>query len=254
VQAAGRGDDCVGEIERTCVGDAVAQHDREELVVAERAGADAFELLPGTIVSRDRFHGLALYFFGVRVIPIGLLLLALAGCSEPPQKELDEARSAIDAAQAAGATTYAPEEFAGATAALEKAKAAVDQRDYRQALNYAIDARQRAIEASRVVPEARTHASAAAEAEMKAIRESMAHLESVLRAAGDAGVAAQELLAPHETLEAAKGVLQEARTTLDARKYAEAVTLLRGVREKLDAAAKTVSSIPQRGKGKRRSG
>jgi predicted S18 family serine protease len=190
----------------------------------------------------------------VRVIPIGLVLLALAACSEPPQKEIDEARSAIEAAQAAGAQTYAPEEYAGATATLDKARASVDQRDYRQALSYAIDARQRAIEASRLVPEARARAKAAADAEFKKTSDSVTHLESVLRAARDGGVSVQELRASRQTLDAAHHVLQEARTALDAWKYAEASSLLRGVRENVDTAAKGVASIPPHPKGKRRSG
>jgi len=189
----------------------------------------------------------------VRAIPIGLLLLVLAACSEPPQKEIDEARSAIEAAQAAGAETYAPEEYAGATATLQKARASVDERDYRQALSYAIDARQRAIEASRLVPEARARSKAAADDELKKTADSVAHLDSVLRAAHDAGVPTQELRASRGTLAAARGTLQEARTTLDARKYAEANALLHGVRENVDAAAKRTASISQHAKGKRRS-
>jgi cytochrome c biogenesis protein ResB len=195
-----------------------------------------------------------LYFFDVRALSIGLLLLALAGCSEPPQKEIDEAKSAIDAAQAAGAQQYATAEYAGAVATLEKARVSVTERDYRQALSYAIDARQRAIEASRLVPETRTRLKAEAETELKKASDSVAHLDSVLRAAGDAGVRAQELLPPHDALLAAKRVLQEARTALDAGKYAEANAMLRGVREKLDAEAKRLASIPQRprsGKGRR---
>jgi hypothetical protein len=185
---------------------------------------------------------------------LGLLVAALAGCSEPPQKEIDEARSAIDAARAAGAQQYAADEFAGATATLDKARAAVEQRDYRQALSYAIDARQRAIEASQVVPIARARASAAASEQLKRTADSVTHLESVLRAAHDAGVPAQELRASRETLEAARAVLQETRTTLDARKYAEANALLRGVRENVDLTVKAVESIPQYAKGKRKSG
>ena len=183
---------------------------------------------------------------------LGLLVGALAGCSEPPQKEIDEARSAIDAAQAAGAETYAADEYAGATAALQKARASVDERDYRQALSYAIDARQRAIEASHLVPEARERSKAAADAELKNTAESVTHLESVLRAVQDAGGSAQELRAPRETLGAAKRALQEARTALDARKYAEANARLRGVRENVDAAARAAASIPQHSKTKRR--
>ena len=184
----------------------------------------------------------------MRVLSIGLLLLALAGCSEPPQKEIDEAKSAIDAARAAGADQYAAEEYAGAAATLEKARAAVDERDYRQALSYAIDARQRAIEASRMVPEVRARLNAAAETELKLTSDSVAHLDSALRAAGDAGVRGQDRRPAHDALVAAKRVLQEARTALDARKYVEANAMLRGVREKLDAEAKAIAQIAQRPK------
>ena len=193
----------------------------------------------------------------MRVIAIGLLGVlfgALAGCSEPPQKEIDEAQSAIAAAQAAGAETYAAEEYAGATATLQKARAAIEQRDYRQALSYAIDSRQRAIEASRLVPDARARAKTAADSELKNTGESVTHLASLLRAARDAGASAQELRAPDETMTAATRALQEARTALEARKYAEANALLHGVRENVDTAAKAVAPIPQRLKGKRRSG
>lgn len=185
---------------------------------------------------------------------LGVLVVTLAGCSEPPRKEIDEARSAIDAAQAAGAATYASEEYAGAVATLDKARASVEQRDYRQALNYAIDARQRAIEASRLVPDARAQAKTAADADVEKTAGSIVHLESVLRDARAAGASAQEMRAPQETLRAAKRVLQEARTAIDGQKYAEANALLRGVREKLDTAAKAAASIQPHAKGRRRPG
>jgi hypothetical protein len=184
----------------------------------------------------------------VRPFLIGLLLLAAAGCSEPPQKEIDQAQSAIDAARAAGADRYAADDFAGATATLQKAHASVEQRDYRQALSYAIDARQRAIEASRLVPEARARAKTAADAAATAASERADHLETVLRAAADAKVPARELHAPRETLAAARTSLQEARSLADKGNFGEAAAALAGVREKLDAAGKTVASIPQRPK------
>jgi hypothetical protein len=192
-----------------------------------------------------------LYSREVRAFPIVLLLLALAGCSEPPQKEIDEAKSAIDAARAAGADQYAAEEFTGAAATLEKARASVGERDYRQALSYAIDARQRAVEASRLVPAARERVKADAEAELKRTAASVTHLEAVVRAAQAAKVPARELRTARETHDAARGVLQEARTALDARKYAEAGALLRGVRGNVDSAAAAVSSIPQRPRSKK---
>ena len=79
---------------------------------------------------------------------IALFVLS-AGCSEPPQKEIDRAQQAIDSARAAGAEQYAPDTFAAATAALKQSHEAVDQRDYRLALSRAVDASDRAQEAAR---------------------------------------------------------------------------------------------------------
>src|SRR6185436_8477379 len=70
--------------------------------------------------------------------------LCVAACTTPPDKEIQQAHGAIDAARAAGADRYAPAEFNAAQEALRRANAAVDDRDYRLALNHALDARERA--------------------------------------------------------------------------------------------------------------
>ena len=71
---------------------------------------------------------------------LACLFVALAGaCTSPPNKEMDQAQGAIDAARAAGAEQYASTEFAAATTALKSANDAVEQGDYRLALNHAID-------------------------------------------------------------------------------------------------------------------
>src|SRR4029079_8325791 len=82
---------------------------------------------------------------------LGTLVCAVvlfAACSEPPKKEIDQAQQAVDAARQAGAEQYAAEAFAAATAALQQAREAVDQRDYRLALSRAVDAGERAHEAT----------------------------------------------------------------------------------------------------------
>lgn len=83
---------------------------------------------------------------------LGLLLLlplAIAGCGEPPEREFHQATGAIEAARAAGAADYAPEELAAADQALKRYHDAVAERDYRQALNHALDARERASAAAK---------------------------------------------------------------------------------------------------------
>jgi hypothetical protein len=191
----------------------------------------------------------------VRRFLLAVLLLAAAGCSEPPQKEIDQAQSAIDAARAAGADHYAADEYAGATATLEKAHASVEQRDYRQALSYALDARQRALEATRLVPEARAKAKASANADYKATADRVAHLETALHAAESAKVPARELRSARQTLAAAQTTMQEARSLIDQGNAAGAAAALLKVRGNVDAAAATVTSIPRHpkpAKGRRR--
>src|SRR3954471_17913851 len=78
---------------------------------------------------------------------VSLAVLAAMGgvaCGDPPDKEMQQAQGAIDAARAAGADQYAKEEFTAAEDALKRSHDAVAQRDYRQALNTALDARERA--------------------------------------------------------------------------------------------------------------
>ena len=78
-----------------------------------------------------------------------LLPLAVCACAEPPEREYHQAQGAIEAARAAGAEVYAPEELAAAEQALKRYDEAVAQRDYRQALNHALDSRERASAAAR---------------------------------------------------------------------------------------------------------
>src|SRR4029078_2966791 len=75
--------------------------------------------------------------------------VAGAACGDPPEKEMQQAQGAIDAARAAGADRYAVEEYTAATEALKNARIAVEQRDYRLALNHALDSLERAQEAAR---------------------------------------------------------------------------------------------------------
>jgi hypothetical protein len=76
------------------------------------------------------------------------LLFALA-CATPPSREMDQAQGAIDAARAAGADRYATVQYDAAVKALENAHTAVAQRDYRLALNHALNSRDRAQNAAK---------------------------------------------------------------------------------------------------------
>jgi hypothetical protein len=77
--------------------------------------------------------------------PAGLVIGLLAvSCAAPPNKEIDQARNAIAAARDAGAERFAPTEIAAADRELTLASEAVTARDYRLALNHALESLEQA--------------------------------------------------------------------------------------------------------------
>ncbi len=180
-----------------------------------------------------------------RLIALCVALVCLTACSEPPQKELDQAQGAVDTARAAGADQYAPDDYGAATASLQKAHEAVDQRDYRQALSYALDARERAKAAASAAADGQAKARSDAEARITALLARTQQLDTRLSAAEAAHIPARELHDAHATLDDTRARLQKAGTAVTAKNYKEAVTALDGVRENLDKAIAAVDAVMQ---------
>jgi hypothetical protein len=181
-----------------------------------------------------------------RLFAIGCLLLAVVGCSEPPQKEIDQAQSAVEAARIAGADKYATAEYGAAVSSLDKARAAVDQRDYRQALNYALDSRQRAADATRQAADGKARAKHDVEAVYGEAATRTNRLQAVLRAAETGGTPAKSLKPVQGALADARASLQKASAAITAGNYEDATAVLTEVRGKLDAAIAEAQNIPQR--------
>ena len=126
-------------------------------------------------------------------------LVVSTACTAPPEKELHQAEGAIETARAAGAVRYAPDAFRAAEAALTRANAAVADRDYKQALSHALDARESALTAARSAAE--TRARVRGELEQR-----IADIEAVTRAF-DARVAeAEAAKVPRQALASARAV------------------------------------------------
>jgi predicted S18 family serine protease len=181
-----------------------------------------------------------------------LFALLLAGCSEPPQKEIDQAQAAIDAATTAGADRYAADEFTAATTSLQKAHDSVDQRDYRSALSYAIDARQRAAEATKQAATGKALAKRTADQLVTDCSARISQLDTDIKVAQGARIPARDLRSPRTTLADAQSALQEARSSIDAGNYAEVTTALTEVRRKLNGAIAAVDALRQRPPHRRR--
>jgi Domain of unknown function (DUF4398) len=160
-------------------------------------------------------------------------LVFLTACSAPPQKEIDRAQGAIDAARAAGAEQYATEPFTAATTAMQQTHEAVTQRDYRLALSRAVDANERALEAARQAANGKARAQADAEAAFQHVQTSARQLSAQLKAAESARVPAQQTEPARRLHADAQHSLQEARTAIAAGTFLSAMPLLQGLPEKI---------------------
>lgn len=162
-----------------------------------------------------------------RRIVRGFVLIAVVltiSCAEPPTKELDQAQGAIDTARAAGADVFAPEEYKAAVSSLSRAHEAVTQRDYRQALSLALDAKERARDAARSgatrMAELRSEAERAIDTAFQAVKVAEARLASP----EGARLTAAQRAAFRARLDATTASLQEARAALAKQAYQQAKT------------------------------
>lgn len=157
-------------------------------------------------------------------------------CADPPNKEMDQAQGAIDAARAAGADRYAATEYTAATDALKRAQDAVAQRDYRQALNEALDSREHAQNAARDAADTKAQVRGEVERDMAQIAALIAEANTRLAAANRARVPRRVLEGPRSELAAVDESVQKAGAAMRGDDYLAARTALQGVRERIEKA------------------
>jgi HAMP domain-containing protein len=169
--------------------------------------------------------------------PLALILTLLSvSCAEPPNKEMNQAQGAIDAARAAGADKFATSELTAATDALKRSEEAVTAGDYRQALNHAIDSRERAQNAAKMAVDGRADARGHAERAIAEAATLLARAQSQLKNPDLARLNARVLKEPRATVAAAEKMVQEARTALKAEDYPAVTKALNGAAAELQAA------------------
>jgi hypothetical protein len=179
-----------------------------------------------------------------RLFALILMILLTSGCSEPPNKEIDRAQGAIDAARAAGAEQYAPEAFAAASSALQLSHEAVEQRDYRLALSRAIDAYERAQDAAKLAADGKAKARSDAETVVNAANAAALALAARLKAAETARVPARDLVEARRTAADAAASLQKARAALKAGAYLDATATVKGLDEQIRTQIRAVEALP----------
>jgi hypothetical protein len=174
---------------------------------------------------------------------LALLAACLLGvsCGDPPNKEIAQAQGAIDAARAAGAAEFAPRELDAAVAALAKSSEAVEQRDYRQALGHALDARELAETAARAGADEKARVAAETERVLHGVELAIGRIRAALEAAA-AHVPPRDLAAETKAVESAEETVHEARAAIGRDDFAAARSALDGVEDRLTNLASEIDA------------
>jgi hypothetical protein len=181
----------------------------------------------------------------LRTVPVLALAVTLA-CATPPQKEIADARAAIESARAGGVDRYAAAELAAAVDALTRAEAAVDEHDFRLALSEALDARAGAQDAVRAAATRETALRTEAEQTVTAVAASIERLRTAIAAAEAARSTSQIRKAVSNARRAivvANVALQEARAGLGRNDPLQSKAACDGVLDRLNDALTALTAL-----------
>jgi hypothetical protein len=165
-------------------------------------------------------------------IAAGLLASA---CADPPDREMQQAQGAIDAARAAGAEVYAREEFTAAQEALKRANDAVELGDYRLALNHALDSRERAQNAAKMAADGMAAARVEADHAVARLEAAITAAEAALKDAVSKRLPAHALGGLRQAIADSRERLQETREALEKGDYGPAAQAAAAAADALDA-------------------
>jgi hypothetical protein len=154
---------------------------------------------------------------------------------------MDQAQGAIDAARAAGAEQYAGNEYTAATQALKQANDAVAARDYRLALNYALESREQAQNAARTAADTRAKLRGDVERSIAEAKSLITQARARMDGPSGAQIPRATRRSAQSRLRQLEGELQKADASLQEEKYAEAEKLLTGIKQQIQSVVTTIS-------------
>jgi len=175
-----------------------------------------------------------------------------AACGDPPDKEIQQAQGAIDAAKAAGADLYARDELAAAEKALKDASAAVNDRDYRLALNNALDAREHAQTAAKQAADGKAAARSDAERVLRDAEIALAEARARLKTAETVRVPPRTLNDARRLIADGDSTVQKARAAFDQADYNAVGDIIAGTTTRLLATARDLETAAVSGARRRR--
>jgi len=161
-----------------------------------------------------------------RLVSATIIASSIVACGgNPPDKELQQAEAAVDAARATSADRYAKEDFTASTDALKNAHAAVDARDYRLALNYALEAKDRADTAARDAADRKATARSNADRALRNAALGLVDIRAKLRTA-QGRQPARVVNAAKKAAAESETRVQEARAAFEREDYPKVLEML----------------------------
>ena len=177
------------------------------------------------------------------------LLLSLAfmaaltvACADPPGKEMQQAQVAIDVAKAAGADRYAATDFTAAQEALKQANDAVAQRDYRLALNHALDARERAQTAAKDAADRKAAARIDSDRAVAHASTALGEARARLKAAENAHIQPRALTDARRAIASVEQTVQKARAAREREDYLDAMEMVNGAASRLQGVVRELDA------------
>jgi len=175
------------------------------------------------------------------MIVLAAAFFTFACRDDPPEKEMQQAQGAIDAARAAGADQYAHDELVAANDALKHAREAVEERDYRLALNHALDSREHAQNAAKAAADNKAIARADADRALLDAAAILAEARGRLRAP-EASHAPARALIVRRTIVDTEAAVQKASASFKKGDYKAVITDLRTVTGRLRTATRDLEN------------
>jgi hypothetical protein len=187
-----------------------------------------------------------------------LLALIAAGCTRPPEAQIQQATSALQAAQAAGAPTYAPEAWSGAQQAMDQLNAELKKqgqrfslfRSYARARSLAqtvvTDADQARTQAESKIAQLRSDATKTIAELRNTLQSARNQLAAVPRAAG------LDTAALKTRLDRATQQLDQAQADLNAGQFDRSTASAAQARDNITAVLRAIEQVSGRAPSRKR--
>ncbi|HVQ43174.1 MAG TPA: DUF4398 domain-containing protein [Vicinamibacterales bacterium] len=168
-----------------------------------------------------------------RCFTILVVALLTLSCSAPPEKEHQLALQALLAARTADTTDYAPEELAAAETALASYDRAVADRDYRQALSRALEAREKANLAPLVAGERKAQTRVQADSLLAECNAVLSSLRTRMTATGARRPTSAQLTRLREATLTTPSQIRVAEALINQQNYKNAIAALTPILQSL---------------------